>query len=433
MTRKTYASKKRPSPNPRMADEAPMRLKRLRIKGMRTLADVTLDLCGLTVLIGDNGSGKSSILEACEILRRAATAPDFSVEFGEIHGGISEIRRSGQPAVQLLAALSNGCQYAEYQIVLGAGGILREFLLYGGTNLSTSKAVYLDGDGDGASVFDEKEGTVRRTKNNRARTFLASESGMPHQSVFRAVARVLGDIEVHLPFDVTARWIARESRRPAPMRESRIVEPAARLSRLGENLANSYAWLKDRPGDHWAMTMDWVRLGLGFEIESVVTEAQPGGGAIALSLRYKSGKVIPAYALSDGMLAYLAFVAVFRSNGGDGLLAFDEPESHLHPGLLARVVDFMESEAERRPVLVATQSDALVDHLQDPAAAVVLCELDEKGATQLVRPDRVALSRWLDRYRGLGDIRAAGHQRSVMQDTPLPKLHLRSGGRRRKG
>jgi hypothetical protein len=74
-----------------------------------------------------------------------------------------------------------------------------------------------------------------------------------------------------------------------------------------------------------------------------------------------------------------------------------------------------------------------VDHLQDPAAAVVLCELDEKGATQLVRPDRAALARWLDRYRGLGDIRAAGHQRSVMQDTPLPKLHLRSGGRRRKG
>ena len=128
MTRKTYASKKRPSPNPRMADEAPMRLKHLRITGMRTLDDVKLDLNGLTVLIGDNGSGKSSILEACEILRRAATAPDFSVEFGEIHGGISEIRRSGQPAVQLLAALSNGRQYAEYQIVLGAGGILRESL-----------------------------------------------------------------------------------------------------------------------------------------------------------------------------------------------------------------------------------------------------------------------------------------------------------------
>ena len=179
--------------------------------------------------------------------------------------------------------------------------------------------------------------------------------------------------------------------------------------------------------------MEWVRLGLGHEIENVLTAAQPGAGAIALALRYTSGQEVPAYALSDGMLAYLAFVAVFRLNGGDGLLAFDEPESHLHPGLLARVVDFMEAAADKRPVLVATQSDALVDQLQDPAGSVVLCDLDERGATRLVRPDRSALDRWLERYRGLGDIRAAGHQRSVMEQPPLPKLPVGQAARRRKG
>lgn len=41
----------------------------MRIRGLRTLADVTLPLRGLTVLIGDNGSGKSSILEAFRIAR----------------------------------------------------------------------------------------------------------------------------------------------------------------------------------------------------------------------------------------------------------------------------------------------------------------------------------------------------------------------------
>jgi hypothetical protein len=43
----------------------------LRIEGLRTIEKVRLRLDGLTVLIGDNGTGKSSILEACEILRRA--------------------------------------------------------------------------------------------------------------------------------------------------------------------------------------------------------------------------------------------------------------------------------------------------------------------------------------------------------------------------
>ena len=45
------------------------RITRLYVEGLRTLADLSLPLDGLTVLIGENGSGKSSILEACEILR----------------------------------------------------------------------------------------------------------------------------------------------------------------------------------------------------------------------------------------------------------------------------------------------------------------------------------------------------------------------------
>jgi recombinational DNA repair ATPase RecF len=48
-----------------------MAITELRIYGLRTLADVRLSLRDLTVLIGGNGSGKSSIIEACELLRKA--------------------------------------------------------------------------------------------------------------------------------------------------------------------------------------------------------------------------------------------------------------------------------------------------------------------------------------------------------------------------
>lgn len=54
------------------------RLTSLRIEGLRTLADVTLSLDGLTVLVGENGTGKSTITEALELVRslpRAVRAP----------------------------------------------------------------------------------------------------------------------------------------------------------------------------------------------------------------------------------------------------------------------------------------------------------------------------------------------------------------------
>ena len=70
----------------------------------------------------------------------------------------------------------------------------------------------------------------------------------------------------------------------------------------------------------------------------------------------------------------------------------------------------LEAFARTTPVLVATQSDAMLDALTDPARASILCELDEHHATQLVRPDREGLARWLEDYRGLGELRAAGYE-----------------------
>ncbi len=114
------------------------------------------------------------------------------------------------------------------------------------------------------------------------------------------------------------------------------------------------------------------------------------------------------------MLAYLCWVALYRTSDQNvSLLAFDEPEVHSHPELLARVVGFLEAIAEKRPVIIATRSDRLLDCLSEPARSVVLYETDEELATRLVRPDAERLATWLRDYRGVGDIRGAGHARSV--------------------
>ena len=46
-----------------------MKLKSIEISGMRSIVNAKLELDGLTVLIGENGSGKSTILEALEIFQ----------------------------------------------------------------------------------------------------------------------------------------------------------------------------------------------------------------------------------------------------------------------------------------------------------------------------------------------------------------------------
>jgi predicted ATPase len=208
------------------------------------------------------------------------------------------------------------------------------------------------------------------------------------------------------------------------MRDDNIVEPFERLEPLGSNLGSAYFALRNDLGDaHWRETLELIRLGLGEQVEDVLVKAGGDGGKISLRVKYRSQlQPVPTFALSDGTLAYLAWVALYRAPRPEppALLAFDEPELHLHPHLLMRVLDFLESLGQSSSVLVATHSDRLLDGLSRPAQQAVLCELDARGQTQLRRPNQEALARWMERYRGIGDLRSAGHDASIWSDDEPP-------------
>jgi predicted ATPase len=220
-----------------------------------------------------------------------------------------------------------------------------------------------------------------------------------------------------MPFETTPAWAARALDRKSALRATDLLTPARHLEKLGLNLASAYHALKNNFGKaYWELTLQYIRLGLGQHIEDVVTWADPGGGNIGLAVKVAGlERSIMAADLSDGMLSYLAFIALYRlRTDKPSLITFDEPDLHLHPGLMMRVLDMFEDMAHDCPVLLATHSDRLLDGLREPAKSVVLCELDRRGATRLVRPDPAALEDWLERYSGLGEIRSAGHAASVL-------------------
>jgi predicted ATPase len=398
------------------------RITQIRVQGLRTLADVTLDLGGLTVLIGDNGSGKSSLIEACEILRRAA-GENFTDEFQQIHGGAAGLFRFGatQLKLSMLVDVSSFSSWTlEYSFAIREGGFIESEWL---------GVVYPQDDDEDPAFRDEPRPLLKRTGNSfeylpdepkntwldsridSRQLALTSFGKFAPSRMIQATIDALRGIDVQLSFDTTARWAQRTRGLQSSLRGSATIEPADSLARFGTNLASAFNSLRnDFSEAHWQETMDYVRLGLGQDVESINTRADPGGGVIALRLKYAGlDAQVPSFALSDGMLAYLCFVALYRLNTKKSLIAFDEPETHLHPELLLRVLGFFEEMAKERPVVLTTHSDRLLDGLSDPARSVVLCELDEHRATRLVRPDADALRDWLEDYRGLGDVRSAGH------------------------
>jgi predicted ATPase len=78
------------------------RITQLRIGGMRCVESLSLDLRGLTVLIGDNGSGKRTVLEALELLRQAAKPVNYVSDIlYRGHGGLQSLLRRGSKELVL--------------------------------------------------------------------------------------------------------------------------------------------------------------------------------------------------------------------------------------------------------------------------------------------------------------------------------------------
>lgn len=414
-----------------------MVLTEIRIEGLRTLADVRLPLSGLTVVIGESGSGKSSLIEACQLLRSAAS-PDFFKELRRTHWGFAGLLRQGAPHLKLGVRIAEAHRTFDYEFALAPRGeavvILEDKLTLGADKELNERRVLLGRNEEGLAAELERglrQATTFFPLDGQALLAHANlyELSSPHHSEFRtaqnALQAVLFNIQVHLPFEVMPSWGSKAFSRRSALREENLLDTAEVLEPLGSNLANAFYALRNEQGEtHWRETLELVRLGLGDEVEDIQVRIGSDGGKITLRIKYRGlTSPVPTFALSDGTLAYLAFVAMYRlrPKHGPALLAFDEPELHLHPHLLMRVLDFFESMGQSFPVLLATHSDRLLDGLSHPAESVVLCELDEERRTKLRRPDPEALRSWLERYRGIGDLRAQGHDASIWKADEEPR------------
>lgn len=381
------------------------RIVRVRFSGLRTAADVQLDCEPMTVLIGPNGVGKSTLIEGLEILHKISLGTDFVRTIHDDHGGVSHLLRRGESELKLGVDITDGDSSLSYAMTLarrnGSFAIDHESLHQDGEALFTRNGETL--------VTDLVEG--------HAFTFMKWPLLISLSAVNPVVARMsnaLAGIEVHVPFATQARWFGPGMVPERNMRVDNIVQSTGRVDRGGANLSNVVHALRNRPD--WPDTLETIKLLIDDDITDVTTPASASGGNIGLAISYRASGSIPAFALSDGTLALLALIAIARLDGGDtprSLLVLDEPDLHLHPGAIAQVVALLEQCGEQQPVVIATHSDRLLDSLADPARATVLCDLDDRRRLRLRRPDRTQLDRWLTEYRGLGHLRSEGYDRLV--------------------
>ena len=374
-----------------------MKLTALRIGSFRLLRSTELRLePPFAVIVGPNQSGKSSVLDALQLLSDAARG-NLVDAVVRGRGGIGAIlsRGADEPTVHFEVELqaSTG-QTLRYRLRLGPVGA------YDFAVVQEELAEHIQ-DGGWVPVLS-RVGTQAKLSGMPitapgGREALLSQLGSVTHPLVQQVQAALAAIAVYPYFRTGAAWAEPDS---ISMRRPARPEPNARLHSTGSNLAAALSSMREERPNDWQDFLRIVRR--AFPQMKDLRLPAVSRGAVQLFWDDAGGNSFDASELSDGTLNFLAILcALFQP--GNSLVAIDEPEAHLHPDALMRLVGAARSLSERQPILFTTQSDILIGLLDDTPESVVVAQREE-GAARLMRPMPEELREWLKTF-SLRDMR----------------------------
>ncbi len=331
-----------------------------------------IELQSLNVIIGQNASGKSNLIDAIKLLRSLPQDKGL-VNFISGSGGISEWIWKGKK--------TDG--FAEIEVCIS--------WLYQLTTYKIKIVEALQRLGISEETITEKGHVINRSEKTRAEDSMLSVSEPNYGGAsYSTVRAALLNLAIYSDLQITRKS---EIRNPKPSDALNVF-----LEEDGSNLALVLDDLnyRGKKPEIIANLQKFYPL-----INDYLTTTQ--GGTIQFHLREeKLNKPISAKRLSDGTLRYLCLLAILCHPEPPPLICIEEPETGLHPDILPTIAELMIEASQRTQLIVTTHSDILVSAFSEIPEAVLVCEKDEDG-THFKRLEKDKLKAWLEEYE-LGDL-----------------------------
>lgn len=365
------------------------RFEEIRVEGFRRLSNVKLGLRPFTVLIGANGSGKTSVLELFSLLAASAS--------GSLKSALSEM--------QGISANLTAGKASEMHFELSMNIPDHEPLIYSLRLAPTSVAYEIAEE----SLTQQRAGYTQPFKHIASRHGDVRYYQMPDGGLVRPTWD-------HNPMETSLGQVPKMWREPedfrkrlassthyhaldvssrAPVRQPQQLRPADLPGQNGEDLMSCLYNMREADRDRYEAVEDALRTGFpGFERLDFPPIA---AGTLAMTWRDEHfSKPMFMNQLSEGTLRFLWLVTLLQSPGLTAVTLIDEPEVSLHPELLNLLADLMREASNRTQLIVATHADRLVRFLEPKE--VVVMDLDEDGLAKATWADQLDLEEWLSEY-----------------------------------
>lgn len=381
-------------------------VREVAVSGYRSLRQIGFPVDALSVFVGGNGTGKTNLYRALELLQAAARGTltrDLAAEGGMDSALWAGRRRQGEPARIRLSATLRDDQTGQvfvYAVEIGLvpqagdaiyGAAFRKEPQIKSERLSVQiggrTAVILDRDGRSGFVRD-----ADGRKQSLGGDLLATETALGSALV------ATGQPEIaRLRLAMTA-WRFHHGFRTdtdSPLRRPCLAVTTPTLASDGADLAAVFATLAHIRQD----TAD---------LDEAVDDAFPGarlivpepGREASFGVRVQDfgARVFAAAELSDGTLRFLALAGALLGYRLPPFLALNEPETSLHPDLMEPLARLIARAAERTQVWLVTHSERLAKLVAEHGGARPRVVIKRDGET------------WIEGLRLGGDFSDAGEE-----------------------
>ncbi|MBS1991135.1 MAG: AAA family ATPase [Cyanobacteria bacterium SZAS LIN-3] len=322
-------------------------IKEIRLRHFRSFEDARIPLDDQTILIGRNGSGKSTIIYAFEFLK-SALAHSLSRAV-EQSGGIAELRqRQNSPGIRydisVAINLSIGLDEFVYGFRLGSKKgldsesqwVIKEEVLKSNTDVS----------------FRRTEGTLKSSVDRLLPSFERDSLVLPlvagANKTLNSIYRAIRSIE---SFKVS----------PEAIRAEPPIGALNRMEKDGRNSGDLLKALQSQPE-----SMEWLLSHLSAitpGLVSVSADQYSGRRVIRFQQRGKGISEIYEFTgrnMPDGTLRALALLVAALSKPAPALIVIDEISDSLHPHAVEVLIDALFKKPTTGQILFSTHdSDVL--------------------------------------------------------------------------
>ena len=360
-----------------------MSLQSLRVRNFKAVVDSkTVKLGPLTAFIGNNGAGKSSLIEALETYQ-AIVRDGLDVAM-QRWLGIEHVRHKAQEAKERMGKLVNP---VSFELALGESPrkVRRLSMTVNNDPAANRMLIASERVTDLAGDFTE-------------RNMLDS---LPPHGAGRSILTVPVDLGMTMVANEVLAWqflTLSPERMGLPVPQQR-TKGAVRLANDGSNVADFLLDLRRQDANAFNGIVETMAFVLPYakDIQPTLTSSEIERKAW-LQLSEDTFKV-PGWLLSTGTLRMLALLALLRHPSPPPLIVVEEIENGLDPRSIHLIVEEIRSAvlAGVTQVVVTTHSPYLLDLLT--LEHLVVVERDGEGHPRFIRPaDHKNLQAWAQEF-----------------------------------